>query len=198
MRLHPFRSGLLATVALAAVAWTASPSSALAATPAGGTATTAAAASAPAAARIPVAGSVRFAPPAGVRPAVNPDCVLSWIPDSTGRNVNAHISTFLFRRHNIRAVKVNAQVKCRRVSTKVHVDVTLWKTGLILPHKVAGPVSVNAAKGNLLKNQKTWKQCKNRTMSTYYGTAFGSVVFRGVTYSASLQTPKKVPLACGT
>jgi hypothetical protein len=193
MRLHPFRSALLATVALAAVAWTASPSSALAATPAGGTTT-----AAPAAARVPVAGSARFAPPAGVRPAVNPECVLSWIPDSTGRNVNAHISTFLFRRHNIRAVKVNAQVKCRRVSMKVHVDVTLWKTGLIFPHKVAGPVSVNAAQGNLLKNQKTWKQCKNRTSSTYYGTAFGSVVFRGVKYSASLQTPKKVPLACGT
>jgi hypothetical protein len=78
------------------------------------------------------------------------------------------------------------------------VDVTLWKTGAIFPHKVAHPAPTNAAQGNLLKNQRAWKQCKNRTRSTYYGTAFGSVVFRGVTYSTSIQTPKKVPLACGT
>jgi hypothetical protein len=124
--------------------------------------------------------------------------VLSWIPDKTGKLVNAHISTFLQNRHKIRAVKVNAQIKCRRVSMSLFLQVTLWKTGLIVPHKVAGPTTARLAKGNLIKNQMTWKACKNRTASTYYGTSFGRVVFRGVTYTASLQTPKKVSLPCGT
>ena len=75
--------------------------------------------------------------------------------------------------------------------------VTLWKTGAIFPHKVAGPTTATAPKGNQIKNQKTWKECKNSTKTTYYGTAFGSVVFRGVTYSASLQSGKAT-LACGT
>jgi hypothetical protein len=75
--------------------------------------------------------------------------------------------------------------------------VTLWKTGLIFPHSVAGPTTAMAAKGNQLKNQKTFHKCLNRTKTTFYGTAAGSVVFQGVTYSGSLQ-PGKATLACGT
>jgi hypothetical protein len=128
---------------------------------------------------------------------VDPDCKLSYIPDKTGKLRNAHISTFLQNHHNIRAAKVNAQIKCRRVSMSLFLQVTLWKTGALFPHKQSRQPA-KLAKGNLIKNQKTWRKCKNRTTSTFYGTAFGSVVFQGVTYSNSLQTPKKVPLACGT
>jgi len=195
MRLRAISTAMLAVATLAAVAWTAGPA---AASTTGAATPSTAPATATAVTQPPATGSVQFKPPAGTRAAVNPECVLSWIPDSTGKNVNAHISTFLLHRHKIRAVKVNAQVKCRRVSMKLLVDVTLWKTGLIFPHKVAHPAPSTAAVGNLLKNQRAWKQCLNRTESTYYGTAFGRVVFRGVTYSASIQTPKKVPLACGT
>ncbi len=185
-------TGTLATVlALGSLAGTASLASASAAT---GSARAHAANSAQ---PIPVGLSVALKATGAKAAAVDPECVLSYIPDKNG-NRNAHISSFLFHRHHIRAVKVNAQVKCRRVSMDLVLRVTLWKTGFIFPHKVAGPTQQNLAKGNLIKNQKTWKECKNRTTSTYYGTAFGSVVFRGVTYSASLQTPKKVPLACGT
>ena len=129
--------------------------------------------------------------------AVNPDCVLSWIPDKTGTRVNAHISTFLLRKHRIRAVKVNAQIKCRRVSMDLSLQVTLWKTGLIFPHQVT-KTTTTLGKGNLLKNQRTWEECKNLRRTTYYATASGVIWFQGVKYTAALQTPKKVPLACGT
>ena len=173
---------LAAAMAFGALALSASP--ALAATTAASSRP-----SAPAAAPAPVV-SVALVPVGNVPAAVNPQCVLHI--------ANAHISTFLFKKHNIRAVKVNSQIKCRRVSMHLFLQTTLWKTGLIIPHKVAGPTTKTAAKGNLIKNQKTWKQCKNRKSSTYYGTAFGRVVFQGHTYTASAQSPKKVPLACGT
>jgi hypothetical protein len=200
MRLRPLGTATLAAAALLLAAWTAGPTAAVAAPSTPSAVASGSTATAPAAttATPAVAGSVHFRPPAGTRVPVDPDCWLRWIPDKTGENVNAHISSYLLHRYGFRAVKVNAQVKCRRVSMHVHIDVTLWKTGAIFPHKVAGPESVNKAKGNLVKNQRTWKKCKNRTRSTYYGTSFASVVFRGVTYSASLQTPKRVPLDCGT
>lgn len=135
--------------------------------------------------------------PAGAARAVNPECVLSWIPDSTGKLVNVHISTFLYHRHNIRAAKVNAQIKCRRVSMNVLIRVQLWKTGLIFDHKqadtTAGPKTTN-----LLKNQGTWRQCSNRTSSTFYGLTSGQVTFQGNVYSAAIRTPKNATLPCGT
>ena len=76
-------------------------------------------------------------------------------------------------------------------------QVTLWKTGLLFPHKQAGPTTATAAKGNQLKNQKTFRQCLNRTSSTFYGTAFASVIFQGVQFTGSLQSGKAT-LACGT
>jgi len=133
----------------------------------------------------------------GAPSAVNPECKLFYMNQKGQPGGLAHISSFLFHRHKIRAVKINAQISCRRVSKNLFLQVTLWKTGLLFPHKVAGPTTATAAVGNQLKNQKTWKECKNRTSTTYYGTAFGRVVFQGVTYSNSLQSGNAT-LACGT
>lgn len=129
--------------------------------------------------------------------AVNPECILFFMNAQGNPGGGAHISTFLYRNHNIRAVKINAKIECRRVSMHLILRVTLWKTGFLFPHKQAGPTQATAAKGNALKNQMTWRQCLNRTNSTFYGTSFGSVVFQGVTYSNSLQS-KNATLACGT
>jgi hypothetical protein len=129
--------------------------------------------------------------------AVDPECTLFYMNAQGKPGGGPHISTFLFKKHNIRAVKINAKIECRRVSMHLILRVTLWKTGAIFPHKQAGPTEATAAKGNQLKNQMTWVQCKNTTTSTFYGTAFGSVVFQGVTYSNSLQS-KKAALKCGT
>lgn len=129
--------------------------------------------------------------------AVNPECKLFYMNQQGKPGGLAHISSFLLHNHKIRAVKINAEISCRRVSMHLFLQVTLWKTGAIFPHKVAGPTTATAPKGNQIKNQKTWKQCKNNTRTTYYGTAFGRVVFQGVTYSASLQSGKAT-LACGT
>jgi hypothetical protein len=144
-------------------------------------------------------GSVALARAGGASAkAVDPECKLFFMDQKGKPGGLAHISSFLFHNHNIRAVKINAQISCRRVSMHLFLQVTLWKTGAIFPHKVAGPnPPATAAKGNQLKNQHTWKECKNNTKTTYYGTAFGRVVFRGVTYSTSLQSGKAT-LPCGT
>jgi hypothetical protein len=129
--------------------------------------------------------------------AVNPKCHLFFMDANGNPGGGAHISTFLWNKHKIRAVKINARIKCQRVSINLFLQVTLWKTGLLFPHKVAGPTTATAAKGSDIKNQKTWRQCNNNANSTYYGTAFGSVVIQGVLYAGSLMS-KKAPLACGT
>jgi hypothetical protein len=150
----------------------------------------------PAASTVVIAISLKADTPA--RPgAVDPDCTLFYMDAKGNPGGGAHISTFLYKKHNIRAVKINAKIQCRRVSMHLILRVTLWKTGFIFPHKQAGPTQATAAKGNQLKNQMTWRQCKNTTKSTFYGTAFGSVVFQGVTYSNSLQS-KNATLDCGT
>jgi hypothetical protein len=124
--------------------------------------------------------------------AVNPECILFYMNQRGKPGGLAHISSFL----KTRSVKINAEIQCRRVSMNLVLHVTLWKTGLI-PHSQDGPTTASAAKGNQLKNQKTFRKCLNRTKSTFYGTAAGSVVFQGVTYSGSLQSGKAT-LACGT
>jgi hypothetical protein len=129
--------------------------------------------------------------------AVDPECKLFYLTQQGKPGGVAHISSFLLHHHKVRAVKINAQVQCRRVSMNVIVRVTLWKTGFIFPHKQAGPTMAGPATTNSLKNQKTFRECNNLTKSTFYGTAFGSVVFQGVTYSNSLQSAKAT-LECGT
>jgi hypothetical protein len=129
--------------------------------------------------------------------AVNPECKLFYLTQQGKPGGVAHISSFLLHHHKIRAVKINAQVQCRRVSMNVIVRVTLWKTGAIFPHRQAGPTMAGPKTTNSLKNQMTFRECKNFTKSTFYGTAFASVVFQGVKYSASLQSAKAT-LACGT
>jgi hypothetical protein len=156
-------------------------------------ATTAVSAAAPAAVELTRVGGAS----GEAAKAVNPDCKLFFLTQQGKPGGLAHISSFLFHKHKIRAVKINAAISCRRVSMNLVLHVTLWKTGLVFPHKVAGPTTARAAKGNLLKNQMTWKQCKNNKKTTYYGTAAGSVVFQGVTYTNSLQSGKAT-LACGT
>ncbi len=129
--------------------------------------------------------------------AVNPECKLFFLTQQGKPGGLAHISSFLLSNHKIRAVKINAQIQCRRVSTDVFLQVTLWKTGAIFPHKQAGPETATAAKTNSLKNQKTWRECANTKKSTFYGTSYARVVFQGVTYTASLQSGKAT-LTCGT
>jgi hypothetical protein len=160
--------------------------------PAGAASATTGTAAVAAVAGIPLkaAGTVR----AG---AVNPECDLFFLTQQGKPGGLAHISTFMRNHHNVRAVKINAQVQCRRVSMKVIVQVTLWKTGAIVPHKQAGPTTAGPKTTNSLKNQMTLVACKNLTKSTFYGTAFSRVVFQGVTYSASHQSGKAT-ISCGT
>jgi hypothetical protein len=128
--------------------------------------------------------------PAGdsAKPRANPGCVLSYFPGD---------GAFVSRQHGIREVRINAEIRCRRVSTGLMVQVTLWKTGLFYPYRQAGPTTVTRSVGSSLANEATWRQCANFRNSTFYGTAYASVFFNGVRYSASGQS-RNVTLACGT
>jgi hypothetical protein len=126
-----------------------------------------------------------------------PECVLFYVNQRGNSGGVAHISSFRYHNHKIRAVRISAKIQCRRVSTSLFLQVTLWKTGTLFPHKQAGPTTATAAKGNQLQNQMTWRQCNSNTRSTFYGTAYASVVFQGVKYGTSLQS-KNATLACGT
>jgi hypothetical protein len=175
---------LTAAGALLALVLTSSP--ALAAAGAAG----APASAAPSAPLVPVAGSTSTG-------HVDPECKLSYIPDPKSKKWGVHISGFLRHHHHFDAVKLNAQVKCRRVSMDVKVYVIIRKTGLIVDHTVVQDTQ-RAPVGNWVKNQKTWKKCLNKTASTYYGHASGSVIFQGVRYSATLPDAPHVSLPCGT
>ncbi|HEX6521173.1 MAG TPA: hypothetical protein VF070_14375 [Streptosporangiaceae bacterium] len=142
--------------------------------------------------------TVNLRPTGTASNAVDPECKLFFMNQQGKPGGLAHISSFLFHHHDIRAVKINAKVECRRVVMNLFMQVTLWKTGLIVPHKVAGPnPPATAAKGNQLKDQNIWKECKNRTSTTYYGTSYASVWFQGVQYTGSLQSGNAT-LDCGT
>jgi hypothetical protein len=129
--------------------------------------------------------------------AIGPECILFYMNQRGTPDGVAHISSFLYHNHRIRAVEINAEMQCKRVSISLFLQVTLWKTGTLLPHKQAGPTTVTAAWSSQLQNRMTWRQCDSSTRSTFYGTAYASTVFRGVKYSTSLQSKNSI-LTCGT
>jgi hypothetical protein len=145
----------------------------------------------------PIAGLTPVGSSSNESDAVGPGCVLFYMNQRGNPGGVAHISSFLYHNHRVRAVRIDAKLQCRQAGTSLFLQVTLWKTGALFPHKQAGPTTATAAKGNQLKNQMTWRQCTNSTKSTFYGTAYASVVFRGVKYNTSLQS-KDAILTCGT
>jgi hypothetical protein len=146
----------------------------------------------------PAAQAIELTPVPGTSAALlGPGCYLSWLPEPGSRQVNAHIATISYYGHRIRVAKVNAQIRCRVTVASLYLQVTLWKTGLVFPHSQA-ETSVSRGRGTAVRDMGTFRRCLNDKSSTFYGTSYGSVRYGGVTYSASLETPAKVSLACGT
>jgi hypothetical protein len=144
-----------------------------------------------------IATLTRAGSPGNESDVVGPECVLFYMNQQENSGGVAHISSFLYHNHKIRAVEINAKIQCRRASISLFLQVTLWKTGTLFPHKQAGPATSTAAKGSQLQGRMAWRQCDNNTRSTFYGTAYATAVFQGVKYSTSLQS-KNATLACGT
>ena len=115
---------------------------------------------------------------------------------------NAHISTFIFENKGLRAVKVNASSICNVPQSSVTVTVELWKTGLLGNHLVrrrtfysAGTTLPNSRVNNFL----TFKGCKDRDLTQYFGIAYSKAFIAGRwQYARHTQTKKIIPLNCGT
>jgi len=115
---------------------------------------------------------------------------------------NAHLSTFIFEKQGLRAVKVNASSICNIPQSNVTVTVELWKTGLLGNHLVrrrtfysAGTTLPNSRLNNFL----TFKRCKDRDLTQYFGIAYSKAFIAGRwQYARHTQTKKIIPLNCGT
>jgi len=115
---------------------------------------------------------------------------------------NAHLSTFIFEKQGLRALKVNASSICNVPQSSVTVTVELWKTGLLGNHLVrrrtfysAGTTLPNSRVNNFL----TFKRCKDRDPTQYFGIAYSKAFIAGRwQYARHTQTKKIIPLNCGT
>lgn len=93
-----------------------------------------------------------------------------------------HFSKSLKKGRNLVAVKVNARSRCNKQMSNPVLTVIIHKIGFLFDYKVArgvvkvkGPIFPNT----LIKNQKTYVECKNSKKSRYFGEAFASGTIKG-------------------
>lgn len=115
---------------------------------------------------------------------------------------DAHISTSLLEKQGLRAVKVNASSICNVPQSNVTITVELWKTGLLGNHLVRKQ-TINSA-GTTFPNSRvinslTFKKCKDREPTQYFGIAYSKAFIAGKwQYARHAQTKRIIPLNCGT
>ena len=115
---------------------------------------------------------------------------------------DAHISTFIRRTQGKEAVKVNADSKCDKPIRNLRLTVEIYKIGRFRDHYAAthtleidGLVYAN----QLIRNQATFKYCKNTKSSKYYGIAHAEAIVNGIhMQTVRAQSENKPPLKCGT
>jgi len=114
----------------------------------------------------------------------------------------AHLSTNLFEKSKIRAVKVNASSICNVPQSNVSITVEIWKTGLLGNHLVAKRTISSPGTtfpGSQVDNLDTYRICKDRQSTEYYGVSYSKALIAGKlqyarhTFSGNIQT-----LNCGT
>lgn len=115
---------------------------------------------------------------------------------------NAHLSTSLFEKSQLRAVKVNATSICNVPQSKVTITVELWKTGLLGNHLVAKQTTRSTGTtfpGSRVKNFNTFRKCFNLTPTNYFGVAYSKALIDGEWQFARRVLSKEITsLKCGT
>jgi hypothetical protein len=114
----------------------------------------------------------------------------------------AHLSTSLFEKSKIRAVKVNSSSICNVSQSNVSITVEIWKTGL-LGNRLVTKKTINSPgvthPGVQVDNFNTYIICKNSLPTEYYGVSYSKALIAGKwqyarhTFSKSIRT-----LNCGT
>ena len=114
----------------------------------------------------------------------------------------AHLSTDLFEKFRIRAVKVNASSICNVPQTNVTITVEIWKTGLLGNHFV-WKQTINSLgttySGSQVNNSSTYRRCRGKTPTHYYGVSYSKALKDGKwQYARHVLSNKITLLKCGT
>ena len=114
---------------------------------------------------------------------------------------NPHYSKSVEIRKGFRAIKVNARSRCNRQMTNLILTVEIHKIGFLRDYTVAreevkapGPIFPNT----IIKNQKTYVECKNTKTSRYYGEAYATAYIKGERVKTlHVLTEKTITVKCG-
>ena len=114
---------------------------------------------------------------------------------------NPHYSKSVEIRKGFKAIKVNARSRCNRQMTNLVLTVEIHKVGFLRNYKVAteeirvrGPIFPNT----VIKNQKTYVECKNSKSSRYYGEAYASALIKDERVKTlHVLTEKTITVNCG-
>ena len=114
---------------------------------------------------------------------------------------NPHFSKSVEIRKGFKAIKVNARSRCNRQMTNLILTVEIHKIGFLRDYTVAqeevkalGPIFPNA----IIKNQKTYVECKNTKTSRYYGEAYATAYIKGERVrTLYVLTEKTITVNCG-
>ena len=114
---------------------------------------------------------------------------------------NPHFSKSVEIRKGFKAIKVNARSRCNRQMTNLILTVEIHKIGFLRDYTVAqeevkalGPIFPNA----IIKNQKTYAECKNTKTSRYYGEAYATAYIKGERVrTLHVLTEKTITINCG-
>ena len=114
---------------------------------------------------------------------------------------NPHYSKSVEIRKGFKAIKVNARSRCNRQMTNLILTVEIHKIGFLRDYTVAheevkalGPIFPNT----IIKNQKTYVECKNTKTSRYYGEAYATAYIKGERVrTLHVLTEKTITINCG-
>lgn len=114
------------------------------------------------------------------------------------RIADAHISTY-YGRKGVKAVKVNADIRCRYPVQAMALEVNLYKLNFFnLIADLQASTVVYAFNKASVQNQGTYRVCTNSKSTEWFGTAYGLAEEGGRLYEAEVRSPHTRTLNCGT
>ena len=129
----------------------------------------------------------------------------STTPPKTNCNIavdDPHISDSLMRTRGISAVKINARSRCDKMMNQLVLTVEIYKIGFFHDYRVAfGEVKVTGtiSPNTVVRNQKTFVECKSSRKSRFYGIAYATALVEGKRKrTLHVLTEHTLPLPCGT
>ena len=114
---------------------------------------------------------------------------------------NPHYSKSVEIRKGFKAIKVNARSRCNRQMTNLILTVKIHKIGFLRDYTVAHK-EVKALRSifpnTIIKNQKTYVECKNTKTSRYYGEAYATAYIKGERVKTlHVLSEKTITVNCG-